>query len=157
MFSPTPDKISRLGRLEGRFVGMAELVLRMREELERHRAEIAELTRIIGAIKEGSVKMSDFLEIRSMVGLHETENVGLRQARLDTSSPTSRVNLLKAADSRCPYMLVTAARCLMFFSFFERGLWRITQKTPLVTSEPIRVVGKDRVELDNTHQRERRR
>ena len=32
--------------------------------------------------------MSDFRELRSIVGRHETEVAGLRQARLDTPSPT---------------------------------------------------------------------
>ena len=66
--NPTPDGNSRLGRLEGRVVGITELVPNMRKELERHTAEIAELARRIGVIREGSVKISDFLEIRSMVG-----------------------------------------------------------------------------------------
>ena len=58
MSSPTPDKSSRLGRLEGRVVGIAELVSGMQEELGRHTAEIAELPRRVSAVKVGSVKMS---------------------------------------------------------------------------------------------------
>ena len=59
------------------------------------------------------------------------ENVGLRQARLDKPSPIPfRVDLLKVADSRCPNVLVTAAPYLISRSFFERGLWRMTQKKP---------------------------
>ena len=58
MSSPTPDKSSRLGRLEGRVVGIAELVPGMHEELGRHTAKIAELPRRVSAVKVGSVKMS---------------------------------------------------------------------------------------------------
>ena len=38
----------------------------------------------------------------------------------------SRVSLLKVADLRCLYVLVVAAPCLFFLSFFERGHWRMT-------------------------------
>ena len=50
MSSLTPDESPRLGRLEGQVVGIAEHVPYMQEELERHRAEIAELTRRIGKV-----------------------------------------------------------------------------------------------------------
>ena len=80
-----PDESSGLERLKGRVEGIAELVPDMREELERHKAETAELSRRTDAVKEGSMKMSDFLELlRNMVGRHETKISGLRQARLDT-------------------------------------------------------------------------
>ena len=58
MSSPTPDKNSRQGRLEGRVVDIAELVSGMQEDLGRHTAEIAELPRRGNAVKVGSVKMS---------------------------------------------------------------------------------------------------
>ena len=57
-------------------MGVAELVSGMRKELARQRAEIAGLARRIVAVKEGSVRMSDFLEVRNMVGRHETEIAG---------------------------------------------------------------------------------
>ena len=79
MSSPTPDENSRLGRLEGQGKGIAKRVPRMQEELGHHTAEMVELTRGISAIKEGLVHMSEFLELRI---------TGLRQGRLDTSSPT---------------------------------------------------------------------
>ena len=65
-------------------MGIAELVPDMQRQLER---QIAELTRRIVVVKEGSVRIYDFLEVRSMFGRHKAEIAGLRQVRLDTSSP----------------------------------------------------------------------
>ena len=48
MSSPTPDKNSRQGRLEGQLVGIAEHVSRMQEELEHLKAKVVELTRVLG-------------------------------------------------------------------------------------------------------------
>ena len=60
----------------------------MKEKLERLRAKIMELTRGFCALKEGLMHISDFLELRRMVGRHGAETAGLRQAKLDTPSPT---------------------------------------------------------------------
>ena len=130
--SPTSDEISRLGRLEGQVVGIVERFPRMQEELERLRAKMVELTRGFSTMKEeGLVHISDFLEVRSMIGRYEAGIASLRQARLDTLSPLhSHVDLLKVAGPQCPYLLVTAALCLIFSSFFKRGLSCMTRETP---------------------------
>ena len=109
-------------------MGIAERVPRMQEELKRPRAKIVELTRGFSTMKEGLVYISYFLEVRSTVGRHETEIASLRQARLDTLSPT----LSRRPGSRAPvsYTLVTAVLCRTFLSFFKRGLWCMTRKTP---------------------------
>ena len=57
MSSCTPDENLRLGRLEGRVVGIAELVPGTQEELGPHTAEIAELPRRASAVKVGYEKM----------------------------------------------------------------------------------------------------
>ena len=64
----TSDEISRLGRLEGQVVGIAERVPHMQEELERFKKKMVELTRGFSTMKKGLVHISDFLELRSMVG-----------------------------------------------------------------------------------------
>ena len=61
--SYTPDKSLRLGRLEGRVVGIAELVPGTQEELGRHTADIAELPRRASAVKVGYEKMSGLSKI----------------------------------------------------------------------------------------------
>ena len=112
-------------------MGIAELFPDMREELERHRAEIAKLARRIGAVKEGSVKMSDFLKVRSMAGRHETETADLRQAMLDT--PSSTLSRGSAESSRLSVPIYSGDRSTLPYlleRFLERGLWRMTQKTP---------------------------
>ena len=68
MSTPASDEISRLGRLEGQVLGIAESVPHMQEELERLRARTVELTRGLSIIKEGLVGFSDFLELRGTVG-----------------------------------------------------------------------------------------
>ena len=85
----------------------------MREELERHRAKIAELTRRIGVLKKDCVKMSDHPEIQ--VWLDSKRPKLLVCVKLGSTHRLlpSRVDLLKAADSRCLYSIVTAARCLI--------------------------------------------
>ena len=60
MSSPTSDESSRLGRLKGQVVGIAERAPHMQEELDRLRANMAELTTGISIIKEGLVDKSDF-------------------------------------------------------------------------------------------------
>ena len=111
-------------------MGIAELVPGMRKELERQRAEIAKLARRIAAVKEGSVRMSGFLEVRNMIGWYETENVGLRQARLDKPSPT--VSRGPVESSRLPMPIHSGDRSTFtnFLKLFERRLWRMTQKRP---------------------------
>ena len=89
-------------------MGIAELVPGMRKELERQSEEVAELARRIATVKEGSVRISGFLEVRSMVGRYESENVGLRQARLDKPSPT--VSREPVESSRLPVPIFSSDR-----------------------------------------------
>ena len=63
MSSPASNEISRLGRLEGQVVGIAESVPRMQKELEHLRAKMVELTRGFSTIKKGLVHFSDVLEL----------------------------------------------------------------------------------------------
>ena len=71
------DEISRLDRLEGQVVGIAERVPHMQEELERLTAQTVKLTRGFSTMREGLVHISDFLELRSTVGRHEAETASL--------------------------------------------------------------------------------
>ena len=88
MSSLTLDEKSILERLE-MFLPCSKSYL-----IERHRVKMAELTRGISAIKEGLVHMSNVLEVPGIVGRHEAELAGLRQARRDTPSPTLSRGLL---------------------------------------------------------------
>ena len=89
MSTPASDKISRLGRLEGQVLGSAESVPHMKEELERLRARMVELTRGLSIAKEGLVFFSDFLELRGTVGRLEADTTSLR-ARIEMSPTLSR-------------------------------------------------------------------
>ena len=88
--SSASDENSRLGRLEGQVMGIAESVPRMQEELERLKAKMVKLTRGFGTIRKGLVHFSDFLELRGVVGRHEVEIASSRQARFDMSPTLSR-------------------------------------------------------------------
>ena len=60
-------------------VGIVERFPRMQEELERLRAKMVELTRGFSTMKEeGLVHISDFLEVRSMIGRYEAGIASLR-------------------------------------------------------------------------------
>ena len=110
-------------------MGIAERVPHMQKELDRPRAKMAELTRGISTMKEGLVYMSDLLELRRLVGPYEVEIAGLRQAILNT--PFTTLSREPAESSRLPEPIYYGDRSIayFFFSFFERGLWRMTQKT----------------------------
>ena len=54
------------------------------------------------------MRMSGFLELRSMIGRHETEIAGLRQARLDTSFST--LSRGPAKSSRLPVSIYSGDR-----------------------------------------------
>ena len=123
-------------------MGIADRVSRMQEKLEHLRATFVARMRGFSTIKEGLVHTSDFLS-------YEVRLVGTRPKLLAcdkgglTHCPLPfHVDQLKVAGPRCPYTLVNAARCLIFSSFFKRGLWRITRENALlVPSEPLFVVG----------------
>ena len=127
----------------------------MWKELGCHRTEIAERTRRIVVVKEDSVRMSDFLEVRSMVGRHETEIAGLRQARLDTSSPT--LSRGPAESSRLPVPMYSGDRSTLpnLLKFFRTWILAYDAENSIGTDEPVCVAGKDQDELDNVRGRER--
>ena len=99
--------------------------------------------------------ISDFLELQSMVGRYEAEIAGLRQARLNTPSP----NLSRGPveGSKLPVPIYSGDRSTLpnFLKLFETCTLARDAENVLVTSEPIRVVGKERVALDNAHGREK--
>ena len=153
MSPPAPDENSSLGRLDGQ---LAERVPHMQNERERHGAEMAELTWRTSAIKEGLVNMSDFLELRSTVVDMRPKLLVCDKLGLIHRSLPFHVDLLKVADSRCPYILETAALCLFFSCFPERGLRRMMQKTPqLLVNQSVLLSVKEWIELDNAHGREK--
>ena len=102
-------------------MGIAESVLRMREERERLRAKLVELTQGFSIVREGLVNSSDFPELRGMAGRHEAEITTLRQARFDMSA-----TLLcgPAEGSRAPVPVYSGDCSTLsnFFKFFRRGL-----------------------------------
>ena len=152
---PRRMKIQSLGRLEGQFVGIAERVPHMQNERERHGAEMAELTWRTSAIKEGLVNMYDFLELRSTVVDMRPKLLVCDKLGLIHRSLPFHVDLLKVADSRCPYILETAALCLVLSCFPERGLRRMMQKTPqLLVNQSVLSV-KEWIALDNALGREK--
>ena len=79
-------------------------------------------------MKEGSWHISDFLELRSMVGRYETEIASLQQTRLDTPSPTT-LSRGRAKDSRVPVPVYSGNHSTLsiFFQDFSNvdyGAWR---------------------------------
>ena len=136
-------------------MGIAVRVPRMQEELERLRGGMVELTRGFSTIKEGLVHTSDFLEGRRTVGRHEAEIASLRQAKFDTPSPI--LSRGPAEGSRAPVPVYSGDRSTLC-NFLKRfQTWTLTHDAgnAFVTSEPIRVVGRERAELDSAHGREK--
>ena len=86
-----------------------------------------------------------------MVSRHDTEISGLRQARFETPSPT--LSRGPAESSRLP-VPIYYGDCSNLLNFLK--LWTLARDTEnaIITNEPVRVVGKDRDELDNIHRRE---
>ena len=154
MSTPASNEISRLGRLEGQVLGIAESVPNKQEELERLRARILdlELMRGLGTIKEGLPNFSDFLELRLTVGRLQAETTSLR-ARIDISPALSRG---PAEGSRARVPVYSGDRSTL--SNFEKLIqtWTLLHEAgnAIVTEDPIRVVGRERAELDSTHGRE---
>ena len=135
-------------------MGIAESVPRMREELERFKAKMVELTRGLSSVREGLVNFSDFLELRGMVGRHEAEITSLRQACFDMSATLSCGH---AEGSRAPVPVYSGDRSTLsnFLKLFQT--WTLSHEVgnALVTDEPIRVVGRERADLDRAHGREK--
>ena len=151
------DEISRLGRLEGQVMGIAESVPCVQEELKRLKEKMMDLTRGISTTKEGLVHFSDSdsLELRSTVGRYEAKLARLRQARFDTLSPT--LSRGPAEGSRAPVPVYYGDHCTLydFLKLFQT--WTLTHEAvnASATSEPIRVVGREWAELDGAHGREK--
>ena len=155
MSSPMSDEILRLMRLEGHIGRIAARVPRMQEELECLKDKLVELTRGFSTMKKGLVYISDFLELRNMIGRHEATIASLRQARLDTLPPT--LSHGPAESSRAPVPVYSGNRSTLsnFLKLFQSWTKAHDAGNTLVTSEPIRVVGKERAELDNACGREK--
>ena len=109
---------------------------------------MVELTKEFSTIKEGLMHFSDFLELRSTVGRHEAEITSLRQARFDMSPTLSRGS---AEGSRAPVPVYSGDRSTLsnFLKLFQTWTWTHDVGNALVTSEPNRVVGRERAELES--------
>ena len=133
-------------------MGIAESVPRMREELERLKAKMVELTRGFNTVKKGLVNFSEFLELRGIVGRHEAQNISLRQARFDMSATLSRG---PAEGRRAPVPVYSGDRSTLsnFIKLFQT--WTLTHEAgnAVVTDEPIRVVGREHAELDSAQRK----
>ena len=88
-----------------------------------------------------------------MVGRHEAKS--LRQARLDTPPSTLSHGPTEGSRVLVPVYSGDRSTLLKFLKLFRTWILAHDAETALVTSEPIRVVGKKRVELDIAHGKER--
>ena len=111
------NEISRLERLEGQVLGIAESVPHMQEELERLRARTIELTRGLSSVREGQVIFSDFLELRGTVVRLHAEITSLRQT-IEISPTLSRG---PAEGSRTPVPVHSGDRSTLsnFLKLFQ--------------------------------------
>ena len=100
------DEISRLERLAGQVLGIAESVPHMQDELERLRARTMELTRGLSSVREGQVNFSDFLELRGTIGRLQVEITSFRK-RIEISPTRSRG---PAEGSRAPMPVYSGDR-----------------------------------------------
>ena len=116
MSTSASDNVSRLGRLEGQVLWIAEIVPHKQEELERLRARTMELTRGLSSAREGQANLSGFLELRGTVGRLQTEMTNLR-ARIDISPTLSRV----LGGSRAPVPVYSGDRSTLsnFLKLFQ--------------------------------------
>ena len=126
MSTSASDEISRLRRLEGQVLGIAESVPHMQEELERLRARTTELTRGLSSEREGRVNLYDFLELKGAVGRLQAEMRNLQARRVDISSTFSRANKISRTP-RYQCVLVTAALCRTISSCSKHGLRHMQQ------------------------------
>ena len=152
MSTPASAESSRLERLEGQVLGIAESVPHMQVELERLRARTSELTRGLSSEREGRVNLSDFLELRGTVGRLQAEMMNL-QARVDISSTLSRAN----EGSRASVPMYSGGRSTLsnYLKLFQTWTSSYAAGNVLVTEVPIRVVGNERPELESIHGREK--
>ena len=153
MSTPASDEISRLGRLEGQVMGIAESVPHMQENLKRLRTRTVELARGFSIIKEGLVNFFDFLELRGAVGRLQAETISLR-ARNDISPTLSRG---PAEGSRAPVSVYSGERSTMsnFLRHFQTWILLHEAGNALVREDPVRVVSHERSELESTYGREK--
>ena len=153
MSTPASDEISRLGRLEGQVMGIAESVPHMQKELKHLRTRTVELTRGLSIIKEGLVNFSDFLELRGTVGRIQAETNSLR-GRNDISPTLSRGPV---EGSKAPVPVYSDDRSTLsnFLRLFQTWTLLHEAGNALVTEDPVRVVGHERSELEITHEREK--
>ena len=146
------DEISKLERLEGQVLGIAESVPHMQEELERLWARAIELTRGLSSTTEGQVNLSDFLELRGTVGRLQPEMTNL-QARVDISPTLSR----GIEGSRAPVPVFSGDRSTLsnYLKLFQTWTWSYEAGNVLVTEVPVRVVGHEHREPESIHGREK--
>ena len=125
----------------------------MQEELERLRARTSELTRELSSKREGRVNLSDFLELRGMVGRLQAEMSNLLQARVNISSTLSPAN----EGSRAPVPVYSGDRSTLsnYLKLFQTWTSSYAAGNVLVTKVPVIVVGNERPELENIHGREK--
>ena len=137
MSTSASDEISRLGRLEGQVLGIAESVPRMQEELECLRARTSELTRGLSSEREGRVNLSDFLELRRTVGRLQAEMSNL-QARVDISSTLSRAN--ESSRAAVPVFSGNRSTLSNYLRLFQTWTSSYAAGNVLVTEVPVRVL-----------------
>ena len=134
-------------------MGIADSVPHMQEELERLRARMVELTRGLSSVREGQVNFSDFLELRGAVGRHEAKIASLR-ARVEMFPTLPRG---PAEGSRATVPVYSGDRTTLSNILKLFQTWTLTHEAgnALVTDDPIRVVDRERAELDSNHRREK--
>ena len=153
MSTPASNESSRLERLEGQVLGIAESVPHTQEEMERLRARTVELTRGLSSEREGRVNLSDFLKLRGTVGRLQAEMSNL-QARVDISSTLSRANEGSRA-AVVPVYSGDRSTLSNYLKLFQTWNSSYTAGNVLVTEVPVRVVGNERPELESIHGREK--
>ena len=137
-------RFSRLERLEGQVLEIAESVPHMQEELERLRARTMGLTRGFSSAREGQVNLYDFLELRGAIGRLQAEMTNL-QARVNISPTLSR----GLESSRTPVPVYSGDRSTLsnYLKLFQTWTSSYEAGNVLVTEVPVRVFLNERPEL----------
>ena len=125
----------------------------MQEELERPRVRTVELARGLSIIKEGLVNFSDFPELRGTVGRFQAEITSSR-ARFEISPTLSHG---PAEGGRAPVPVYSGDHSTLsnLLKLFQTWTLLHEARNTLVSEDPVRVVGRERSELESTHGREK--